>query len=240
MDDYGSLVYLDVQKTGSTYVNQFLAASCTLPQLNFRKHGRIEGTTYRPEAYYFITARHPVPSYVSLFRFGLAQRGGIRKRLMRSGHEDLYQRGINAWLEFVLDERNVGYLSAHERFDEVIHSGVGLMTFRFLALSIVDPMEILPSAQSLDELRSIYAERNIARQVIRNEELNTGLATLALDDLPQWFDADAARAFLATMAPINASTADRPGEIAPELLAEIRKREGLLIDWFYPDHPLIE
>ncbi|HSI26564.1 MAG TPA: hypothetical protein VK948_04075 [Aeromicrobium sp.] len=235
MDDYGSLVYLDVQKTGSTYVNQFLAASCTLPQRSFRKHGRIEGGTYRPEAHYFITARHPVPSYVSLFRFGLAQRGGIRRRLMRSGHEDLYQRGINAWLEFILDERNVNYLSAHERFDEVIHSGVGLMTFRFLALSIVDPMAILPSARSLADLGRIYAERNIARRVIRNEELNTGLATLALEDVPQWFDASAARAFLDTMAPINASIADRPGEIAPELLAEIQKREGLLIDWFYPD-----
>jgi hypothetical protein len=96
-------------------------------------------------------------------------------------------------------------------------------------------MEILPRARSLPDLAGIYAERNIARRVIRNEELNTGLAALALDDVPQWFDADAARAFLDTMAPINASTADRPGEIAPELLTEIRKREGLLIDWFYPE-----
>lgn len=239
MDDYGSLVYLDVQKTGSTYVNQFLAASCTLPQLAFRKHGRIEGT-YRPDAYYFITTRHPVPSYVSLFRFGLGQRGGIRRRLMRSGHEDLYQRGINAWLEFVLDADNVEYLSAHERFDEVIHTGVGLMTFRFLALSIPDPMTMLPTAQSLADLRTIYAGHNIARQVIRNEELNTGLARLAFEDVPHWFDPDAARRFLDTMEPINASTADRPGEIAPELLDEIARREALLLDWFYPDEPLIE
>lgn len=233
MDDYGSLVYLDVQKTGSTYVNEFLAASCLLPQAAFRKHGRIEGT-YRPDAYYFITTRHPVPSYVSLFRFGLAQRGGIRRRLMRSGHDGLYQRGINAWLEFVLDDANVEFLSAHERFDEVIHSGVGLMTFRFLALSVADPMDVLPAAHSLDDLRTVYAQRNIARRVIRNEELNDGLAKLALEDVPQWFDADAVHTFLDTTPPINASTAERPGEIAPDLLTEIRRREALLLEWFYP------
>jgi hypothetical protein len=231
MYDYGDLVYLDVQKTGSTFVMGFLRASCTLPMRPSKHHARIVGD-YRSDAYYFATVRHPLPQYTSLFRYGADGNGAIAGRIRRAGRGDLYELGFEHWLEFVLDDRNALILG--EGFAEVAGSGLGFMSFRFVALSIANAMRILPSARSIEDVRHIYAERNLARRVIRNEELNEGLRALAVEDVPQWFDPEAADAFLAG-GRRNASYSPVPTLPNANLLQELQRREALLLDAFYPD-----
>lgn len=232
MQDYGSLVYLDVQKTGSSFVLEFLEASCKLALQPSRKHARIVGK-YRRDAYYFITVRHPLAQYVSLFRYGLDQKGAIHHRIRRKGRADLYERGLEPWLEFMLDDRNVSIIG--EDFEAMAGSGVGFMTFRFMALSIANPVSALKQARSVADVRKLYAEQNLARRVIRNESLNEGLRTLAFDDVPQWFDRDAAAAYLDAAGRVNPSQAPAPALPSADLLGEFRRREAFLLDLFYSD-----
>jgi hypothetical protein len=232
MQDHGDLVYLDVQKTGSSFVIGFLAASCKLPLRPSRHHARVVGD-YNRDAYYFATVRHPLSTYVSLFRYGADGNGGIRKRIGRAGRAALYERGFEPWLAFIFDDRNAHIL--REDFEQMAGSGLGLVSFRFVSLSIANAMDVLPAARSLGEVRAIYDKHNLARRVIRNEALNEGLHTLALEDVPQWFDADAAVAYLGTGSRVNVSTAPPPTLSSPDLSAELRRREALLFDLFYGD-----
>ena len=39
MHDFGKIVYLGLQKSGSSFVNKFLSECCTLEEKKFRKHG---------------------------------------------------------------------------------------------------------------------------------------------------------------------------------------------------------
>jgi hypothetical protein len=233
MHDYGELVYLDVQKTGSTFVVEFLEASCRLPRLGGGKHSRITGV-YRTDAYYFATVRHPVAQYVSLFRYGAEGKGFLRENLEKAGRTDLYENGIDHWLAYVLDPETAPVF--RENFDRVVATGIGLMTFRFVVLSLAHPMRSLKSAQTVEDVRAIYDAHRLTRSVIRTEELNDGLRRLAFDEHPEWFDADAATRFLAAP-PVNVSRSPPPPPIDPTLAAEIIRRERILLDLFYPGGP---
>ena len=41
MDDFGKFVYLDVEKTGSTYISAFLEQHANLQRKKFKKHARV-------------------------------------------------------------------------------------------------------------------------------------------------------------------------------------------------------
>lgn len=231
MQDFGDLVYLDVQKTGSTFVEEFLRRCCTLPCLKSVKHGRVTGE-YRRDAYYFITVRHPLAQYMSLFRYGADGFGGVFGRLRNAGLAGIYEKGFEPWLEFVLDPANAEVLG--EGYQRVAHTGIGFMTFRFVVLSMAYPMQEFPSAQSVDDVRALYAKRNLARRVIRNEYLNAGLRALAVEDVPQWFKPDEAKAFLAGER-INQSRSATPPPPSPDLVREMERREAFILDRFYTD-----
>ena len=65
MYDYGKLVYLDLQKTGSRFVVDFLEATCKLSLRSGDEHTFVR-EDYDPDTYYFITVRHPETQYSSL------------------------------------------------------------------------------------------------------------------------------------------------------------------------------
>lgn len=234
MQDHGDLVYLDVPKTGSTFVVAFLEASCRLPLLGGVRHAGITGS-YRKDAYYFATVRHPVAQYVSLFRHGSYHMGRTRGRIERAGRGDVYEKGFDHWLAFVLDPDMAAVFG--DGYENVVGSGIGVMTFRFVALSVADGMTSLMQARSVDDVRMLYDTHRLTQQVIPMEELNAGLRTLALSECPQWFDTAAAGQFLATSPRINASFRPGPNTIDPALEAEVMRRERLVIDLFYSGDP---
>ena len=84
MHDFGDIVYLDLQKTGSTFVSEFLRFACVCPERKFQKHGWITDDL-RSSATYFITVRHPHALYSALYRYGLDRKGAIYNRLHRAG-----------------------------------------------------------------------------------------------------------------------------------------------------------
>jgi hypothetical protein len=90
MHDFGEIVYLDLQKTGSTFVSEFLKFACVCPEQKFQKHGWIT-EDLRSSATYFITVRHPHGLYSSLYRYGLDRKGAIYNRLQRAGRLSTYE-----------------------------------------------------------------------------------------------------------------------------------------------------
>lgn len=233
MDEYASVCYLDVQKTGSSFVSAFLKEHLNEPQVRFAKHGRIRDRR-DPKKFYFISVRNPVDQYRSLFLFGCAGAGVLRARLVRHGRAELYERsadGFARWLEFVLDPGNADLVSAD--YGKVDAGLFGLQTFRFLALSFHRPMRKLRQMKTADDVRRVYAAKNVAKRVVRTETLNADLARLVEGELrPFVRDVDAALAALSDDGTVNASRATR-GELAGlsgGLLRRLEAREWFMFD----------
>jgi hypothetical protein len=228
MDDYGSLVYLDVQKTGSTFVREFLAQCCTLPQVGFARHAPV--AERRPESTYFTTVRHPLAQYTSLYRFGMTGKGGVFGRLNRAGRADLYAEGFSAWLSFLLEESNARFLD--REYAAVAGSGIGFMTFRFATLAVPDGRNRMPALVRTGTLASTYEAEALATDVIRTEGLNDGLRAL-VSTYPGWFNQRKTQAFLASPPEVNVSRSPMPEPLTPDLVDEILRREAFIIDRFY-------
>lgn len=75
MFDFDRFVYLDLQKTGSTYVAHFLRYSSKLKLVKRKGHMFITDD-YDPSKLYFISIRHPLKIYSSLYRYGLQKKRG--------------------------------------------------------------------------------------------------------------------------------------------------------------------
>lgn len=263
MHDFHHLVYLDLQKTGSTFVSQFLNDTCLLRCEKEIKHGRIT-SDYRPDAYYFITIRHPLDQYQSLYRYGLDGKGGLYERIVKNSRGSIYKDGAGgfpAWLEFMLDPSSAKYfgegydavrngLPAWQRvLIPVLHpvrrllgrhddySGQGLrdcgfLSFRFLMLSLRFPLRTLSRCDASD-LSACLRDAQIFDRVIRQEQLNDGLRALATIDKPEFFDqARVAEFFRKRETRINASSEQPLAEPGSALMAELRRREKILFDYY--------
>lgn len=245
MEDYGRFCYLDVQKTGSEFITAFLSACARKPVLLSRKHAPIRSGwplsrapgIYRKRTFYFNSVRHPFNYYPSLYNYGCDGRGGLHLNLSRAGRADLYggtERDFFRWLDHVLDTANAADLA--ERYDEVAQTGLGFLSFRFLRLSLVDPLRHLAGARTMDDLHALHARRNICAFTIRTETMEEDLLTLVRDKLPDALDPDKARAFLDGRR-VNASkaaVADRAMLERYPALDVLRRRESLVLGLFYP------
>lgn len=236
MHDFGNLVYLDLQKTGSTFVSHFLNRTCKLPLVREIKHARIDGWRYNKRAFYFITIRHPVTQYSSLFRYGLDRRGGLYERLKKLGKGDLYRGdrdSFNRWLRFLLDFSNAALLGEDYERAPVAYN-LGFLSFRYLMLSLARPLRTLSkNPESVDVLR--FAKDNtIVSHVILNESLNDGLLKLATVIKPEYFDQNAVRKFFDGQARVNASTvnAKEIEGIDDDVRKLIREKERLLLEYY--------
>lgn len=234
MVEYEHVCYLDVQKTGSTFVQAFLERHMRGEPLRVAKHGRLDGRP-DPEKFYFITCRRPLDLYLSLFSSGCDGRGALRRRLVRAGREGLYERtpaGLVRWLEFVLDERNAPLLG--EGYADGRVELYGFQTHRFLSLALDRAGPRLAKADGESDLSRLFARKAVARAVLSTERLNDGLAELARTDLrPHLADADAALAALQAAKRLNASTHDGltdAAEVPTALVRHIERREWFLHD----------
>lgn len=232
MVEYEHVCYLDVQKTGSTFVQSFLERHMRGEPLRVIKHGRIAGRA-DPETFCFITCRRPLDLYLSLFSSGCDGRGALRRRLVRAGLSNLYERtpgGLARWLEFVLEERNASFLG--EGYADGRVELYGFQTHRFLSLALGGAAAKLSKAEGSDDLRRLFARRTIVDAVLSTERLDEGLAELARTDLrPHLVDADAALAALQAPKRLNVSTHDELTDVAgvPEaLVRQIERREWFL------------
>jgi hypothetical protein len=235
MHDFGRLVYLDLQKTGSTFVSRFLNETCALPLVKESKHTRIQSRPDRA-AFYFITVRNPVSQYSSLFRYGLDRRGALYKNFEKYGKAHLYSRApgsFNEWLRFILEQENAAVLG--EGFERIPRSyNLGFLSYRYLMLSLSRPEKtILKKPRDVDLLQ--YArDESIVNHVIFNEKLNDGLKELATNLKPEFFDQERVAAFFRNEERVNASItqAHEVGAIADDVREMIMSKERVLLSFY--------
>lgn len=237
MDDFGRIVYLDVAKTGSTFISAFLQGNLAYQRVKQIKHGRI-GSDFKKSSFYFVSVRNPLSQYLSLYGYGCQGAGAIYDRLKNSGHTNLYQpnkESFQQWLQFVLAGENARYL--HSDYESIDTELMGFQTFRFLALSFQNPLAQLKPVHDYAALCRLYEKKKIHSLVVRNESLRTDMETLVENQPSSFVDTESAKRFLEESPRMNTS---RPlgfdiGSIDEETLSLLGRKERFLLERFYPE-----
>jgi hypothetical protein len=244
MHDFGELMYLDPQKTGSTFISQFLRHCCLLPELRFIKHHPV-ALDRRPKTVYFISARNPFSTYASLYRFGCDGKGGIRTLLEHYGKTDLYEPSVEnfeEWLRLVVPTSSSIYVETPEIFwPDVTHKfaapRLGLATTRFAFLALPTPVPKLAGMADASELGSLYRELGLPDLVIKTESLNSQITVMARELFPRFFDQQKVTEYLADEGKVNRSQTSIPNffkqsETARQIVLE---QDWFLFEHIYPD-----
>lgn len=226
-----SFRYLDVQKTGSRFVIDFLVKHLNYVPPAQRDHVPVTKAV-DPDTYYFITARDPVALYVSLYRYGLDRKGAVYKNMMKSGTADLYtgtSDDFHRWLDLMLDERNppTGFGSTEPDCIPLF----GLMTLRYLRLSVWRWRRRHRNCTSADDVMALYRKHKFVDAVLFNEMLSDDLNALIAGPLrAHVVDPEAAREALAAGNRVNASHSGSVNALrpSPDAIARIVERE-----WFF-------
>ena len=226
MHDFGKLAYLDVHKTGSSYVSDFLNTCCTLQQVRFSKHDSVR-EDYHQDCFYFITIRNPLDMWSSLYRYGLEKKGGVYNRLQIAGLLSTYE-SFNSFVEFCLDEKNADLLGFG--YSKCISKFIGLMSFRFLKLSLQYPMkQILQCINEGINLKTLESNF-ITNLEIRNESLTEELEKLSLEIWPQYFDSYKVKEYVRRNVKINESKKSKSDleALSDEIMEIMHRKEWLL------------
>ena len=244
MHDFGKFCYLDVPKTGSSFISKFLNKHSTLDQVGFHKHRRLRDDEHtEPGKFFFISVREPLDQYKSLYFYGVNGGGALFSYLDKE--DDLGRfydgtaKGFSNWLEFVIDPKNLPYFSSRRPEDGRLF---GPMTHRFLRLSFFQPSKLMKRATDFDSLVDLYQKNKVHRAVVKNESLNMDMADLVDGPLRPFIkNPDSAIAELrSTRKKINQSgRSDKGAKFAldPGLLAHLRERERFLFEVIGYDHP---
>src|SRR4051812_39466721 len=108
MYEFPSFVYLDVEKSGSTFIFQVFANYSSEKEILPDHHAPLPLDCDRSK-FYFISIRDPLDSYISLYSFGCGDRGKMRTRFERRDLGHFYDgttEGFNKWLQFTLKTKN--------------------------------------------------------------------------------------------------------------------------------------
>lgn len=202
MHDFGKIAYLDLHKSGSTFVSRFLRSCCTLEEVDFRKHDGVR-EDYNPACFYFISIRNPFGLYSSLYRYGLERKGGVFQRLRHQNLLNCYE-SFNSFTRLLLDEDAAA--SIDPRYTTEIAQQIGFMSFRLMVLNLQYPMRQIGNAlRNGQPIRSL--EKNFITSLeLKSEELANDLRTLSTDIRPQYFDREQVTRFLDENTRINASS----------------------------------
>jgi len=201
MHDFGKITYLDLHKTGSTFISAFLESCCTLPQIKFEKHDWIR-EDYEPDCFYFISIRNPHDMWSSLYRYGLDKKGSVYHQLNKTAKLSQYE-SFNKFVDFCLDEDNADLLGYG--YNREISKHIGFMSYRFLKLSLQFPMEKIMQCISMDLSLSTLEKKFITKLEIKNEKLNQEITRLSLELFPQYFDGAKVQIFMKNNLRINDS-----------------------------------
>jgi hypothetical protein len=229
MLEFETFVYLDVQKTGSTFVTRLLKQFCSEPEVLQHKHANV-GDRYNPDKFHFITVRDPFDQYISLYSHGCGGKGGMVRRMRNQGKDHLYDstwRGFRRWLQFVLDPGSASVLNADycsERAGD-ISKLIGFQTYRYLELASVDAIEAFGSCKTRDDVREAYRTKNIVGFTVHHESFVEDLEELLTTKLRHVIkDLDGALRHVRETRKINASERIDTFELDPSIS---RKTEAL-------------
>tara|TARA_Y100001935_G_scaffold209778_1_gene179656 strand:+ start:368 stop:1063 length:696 start_codon:yes stop_codon:yes gene_type:complete len=227
MHDFGKLVYLEMQKTGSTYVNKFLRDCCLSKELKHKKHNVIKND-YDIEKFYFISIRDPLSLYSSLYRYGLDGRGGMYKRIKHGRKSSCYS-SIESFMSFITCPKNSEYVGGG--YNEEIATHIGIMSFRFMRLSLQFPLKQIGAKLRNGEDLLTLQDKFITNLEIKNENLNDELVKLSTELFPDLFDQEKVTKFFESSMEVNVSSTSHDDNLQKKLeqfRSKLEKKEALL------------
>jgi hypothetical protein len=237
MHEFQSFVYLGMQKTGTTFVSDFLKRFSKENEIGHEAHKPV-GSDCDLNKFFFISVRDPLDAYLSLYSYGSEAKGRMRNNFVRDGIEQNFydgtMDGFREWLDYVLRPKNAAQLDkpyAHMGEGETAKI-LGFQSWRYLRLALPTPPSTLAKCRSEDEVRALYKAQKLPRAIIRYETFIPDLVALVRGPLAYAIgDVDAAVEFLETARPLNAS--DRIDRYATEITLEKRLARKLLKrEWF--------
>ncbi|HWA91830.1 MAG TPA: hypothetical protein VG889_17460 [Rhizomicrobium sp.] len=239
MHEFKTFVYLDMEKTGSTFISRLLNKFSTEAPL-VQSHHEPLGADYDPKKFYFISVRNPLDSYLSLYSFGCQEQGKVFARLRARGYQDLYDgtaESFAQWLTMVMKPMNAKMLG--DMYNRVgIAELVGLQSWRYLRLAVGDAEAKFKGCESQDDVRRIYEENKLPTFVVRHENFVEDLCKLIEGPLAYAIgDVEGALAYARETEPLNASTrVDKKGDegfrIRRRQKARLAEREWLMAELF--------
>jgi len=241
MREFETFVFLDVQKTGSTFITSFLKQYTHEALLRDERHAGMPSDCDRSK-FHFISVRNPFDQYASLYSFGCQSSGQLALRLNNKGLGAFYDgswSGFESWLDFVLDPANADLMGDgyDERSSGRAREFIGFQSYRVIKLALPGANELLQRCDSMDAIDSLYAREKLPDHVVRTESLRADLKELVVRKLPDRFpDLPAAIRFIDTRDPINASQRidrfDTISKLSPALRRRLEEREWLLHKYF--------
>ena len=193
------LVFLELQKTGSTHIKQLLKK--TVGGVNDGKHNQATPELRESGKAFIGSIREPWGWYLSLFTYGCQKKGGVFlrttnparwKQLRKAGtingadafaeyspkfmREQVYADPDNAenfrkWLKLVLTEGPHRALIEDGFAESPISAIGGLMTFRYFLLFVDGGVQVPESVNTLKKLQAHEKKHLFVKHIIRNERL---------------------------------------------------------------------
>lgn len=190
------LVFLELQKTGSTHIKQLLKK--TIGGVNDGKHNQASAELRASGRQFVGSVRDPWSWYLSLFTYGCQQKGGVFIRTTNPKHwtklseeerntpgfahydvefaKKMYSDPENAenfkhWLKLVTTTGPHRKVVEDGFFDSPISPISGLMTFRYFTLFCDEGAQVPDTIKSLKALKAYEAEHCFVKHIVRNETL---------------------------------------------------------------------
>lgn len=228
--EYEKLVYLDPQKTGSTFVEEVLLEVFGR-EPSYR--GRHEPLKVRDsKRLHCISVRDPWDQYMSLYRYGRDRRGGVYLNLKGAGLASSYET-FGSWLDVVLDPEHAPAVAPMWGKTGVAPL-FGLQTFRYLRMAIPRSLDEMTRMRSTEDVRAVHDEKKAWDVVLRTESLSQDLATMLIQNrrrLGIWKTRGSIERIVASHAGANASKSKRQA-MDPRDRDRIAEREWLLLEQF--------
>lgn len=233
MLEFEDFVYLDVQKTASTFIKQFLREFARSEEVDHHRHMPVNA--YDPRKMYIISCRDPLSYYLSLYSFGCIGKGGLAIRLNKKNMGHFYDgtsEGFTSWLNLILDpQTSQQYLSGLDRHR--ILDFVGVQTLRFLTLAFPAPLEMFNTLNSKEDVLARLKTDGLMDVLVKTETLTSDLAALTSGKHGAMFkDSAAAERYLAKGKKKNRS-AKLDIDLAalpPRILSLVGEREWLFFE----------
>ena len=216
----GNVVYLDLHKTGSSFIARFLRKELLAPVDHWAKHQPPRRSSKRPGEVWLMSVRNPLDYYVSLWSFGREKRKWLYTAFDESVRDSLYGEGDHAtfqrWIRHLFDAEglvakpeNANGYSLPEQIRYANRCGVGLFTLRWLVLATSSPRVPRPEKEVTrsTDVGRFFERRNRVDVFVRLEHLNDDLREFALRPGVELREGALER--LAAAAPANPSSHDK-------------------------------
>ncbi|MDH6267687.1 hypothetical protein M2360_003084 [Rhizobium sp. SG_E_25_P2] len=253
MIEYEKFIYLDMYKTGSSYVvallNRLVAGK---PVRAFRHAPLTKGRPFfwKQGKYAFATVRNPWDWYVSMWSYSIEQPNvvffrDVRKSLGEDGVNRLFDRSnpkesFRLWLRSVNDP---SFFKTIETENPYAHSSVnpflGFYSYRFLRVTTPHPALALNRAYLWNMDRAIAHQKRwaIYDHVFKSETLTQDFSTFVLENIDRCGFKKNAEAILRKHAPQPKNTSTRTlttyrDYYDDELRDLVARRDRLMIDLF--------